>query len=111
MTSTMNSFSLITQTMKESTVEEKDTTTFVESSSENNFNEMNNISTILNDVPDVTTSPTLFSSSYTTDLDLITFPNEKLFRKEQWFNVNQSNRGNSYIFWRKINGKTTFVFY
>jgi len=78
--------------MKESTVEEKDTTIFVESS-----NEMNNNSTILNDV---TKSPMLFSSSYTTDLDLITF------RKEQWFNV---NRGNSYIFWRKINGKTIFV--
>jgi hypothetical protein len=111
MTSTMNS-----QTMKESTTEIKDTTVFVESSSKNSFDEMNNNSTILIDASDVTesakeseTSPSLFSFSYTTDLDLITFPNEKDFRKEQWFNVNQTNRGNSYLFWRKINSKITFI--
>jgi hypothetical protein len=72
---------------------------------------MNNNWTILIDAFDVAESAKESETSppYTTNFDLITFPNEKDFRKEQWFDVNQSNRENSYLFSRKINSKIIFV--
>jgi hypothetical protein len=85
----MNSFSLISQTVNEST-----------------GNTLDDVSDVTRSTNESETFPSFFFSSSPDDFDLSTLSNEILFRQDQWFNVNQSHRGDQFSFWRQINGKT-----
>jgi hypothetical protein len=68
-----------------------------------------------NDQSDLTKSSdeNQISFSSNTDFGQSTLINEILFVKDEWLNVNESNKKDpktSSIFWRKINGKINLFF-
>ncbi|CAF2587665.1 unnamed protein product [Rotaria sp. Silwood2] len=117
----MISFILTKQTLNESNTGD-DKTMLIESSTEYIFDKLNENETsssiILNNLVDIRTSTmnsddtslsTYYISSSMNDFEFTTIINNILYRNEQWFNYNQTNKQDFYdssIFWRKINDES-----
>ncbi|CAF0889256.1 unnamed protein product [Rotaria sordida] len=115
----MNSFVLTKQT-ENASVKDEDKTILIESSTEYIFDKLNQNDTSssmsLNHLTDIITSTINSDTSFSTyilssinDFQYTTHRNNILYRKEQWFNYNQTNQKDSYdysIFWRKIHDES-----